>query len=382
MGIHVYSRDRANTGEARIPGSVGAFTAFGVPVRFHFTFILLLIFLIVVGLEGRQSAAADAIFVMALFASVLVHELGHAVVARRCGVRTLEIVMFPIGGVARLERTPPARKELWIAIAGPMVNLLIAGAILGALAATHNLNVSGWETFTEPADSNLGERIAFGNLILALFNLLPAFPMDGGRILRSVVAIFRSEEEATRIASRAGRGLAIGMGLYGLLSMQFLLVFIAFFVYLGATQEGQAAMGRSLTHGMPVRAAMMTKFHTLSHANTIGEAAQLMLDTGQQDFPVLHGDQVIGLLDRNALLRAMAKSGADAYVAGAMNRDPVRLSPHLDLAEALPLVAASGSCALVMDGDKLVGMLTRENLTEFLVLRRVGMAPPAGRPTA
>ena len=172
----------------------------------------------------------------------------------------------------------------------------------------------------------------------------------------------------------AGRGLAIGMGLYGLLSMQFLLVFIAFFVYLGATQEGQAAMGRSLTHGMPVRAAMMTKFHTLSHANTIGEAAQLMLDTGQQDFPVLHGDQVIGLLDRNALLRAMAKSGADAYVAGAMNRDPVRLSPHLDLAEALPLVAAAGSCALVMDGDKLVGMLTRENLTEFLVLRRVGMS--------
>ena len=375
----MYPQDKARKSDTRIPGSIGAFTAFGVPVRFHFTFILLLIFLIVVGVEGKQSAVGDAIFVAALFASVILHELGHAVVAHRYGVRTLEIVMFPIGGVARLERTPPARKELWIAAAGPIVNFAIAAGILGVLAVTQGMRIAGLETLANPADSNLPERIAFGNLILAAFNLLPAFPMDGGRILRSVIAIFRSEEQATQIASRAGRALAVGMGLYGLLSMQYMLLFIAFFIYLGATQEGQAAMGRSLTHGMPVRAAMMTRFHTLSHANTVGEAARLMLETGQQDFAVVHSEQVIGLLDRNALLRAMATTGSEGYVAGAMDRDFVRISPDMDLAETLPVVASAGSCVLVMEGEKLVGMLTRENLTEFLVLRRIGMDPPAGR---
>ena len=370
----------ASRREARIPGSVSAFTVFGVPVRFHFTFILLLIFLIYVGLEGRQSAAADAIFVASLFASVLLHELGHALAARHYGVRTIEIVMFPIGGVARLERMPRAREELWVASAGPLVNFLIAAVILAIVAFSREMRLHGLGALTDPTDANLLERIAFGNLILAVFNLLPAFPMDGGRILRSLLAIWKSEETATQIASRAGRGLAIGMGLYGLLSMQYMLLFIAFFVYLGAAQEGQAAMGRSLTHGMPVRAAMMTKYHTLSHGNTIGDAARLSIETSQQDFPVLHGEQVIGLLDRNALLKAMAGEGSVAYVAGVMDRDFVRLDPAMDLAEALPVMAAGGPCALVMDGDSLVGLLTRENLSEFLVLRRFGMKPPGAHP--
>jgi Zn-dependent protease/CBS domain-containing protein len=350
-------------------------TLFGVPVRFHFTFVLLLIFLVVVGLEGRQSAVADVLFVGALFASVLLHELGHAVVARRYGVRTLEIVLFPIGGVARLEKMPRAREELWIAVAGPAVNFLIAAVILAALAIWRGVRVEGVATLAEPTDSNLLERIALGNLVLALFNLLPAFPMDGGRILRSILALRRTEEEATQIASRAGRVLAILMGLYGLLSMHFMLVFVAFFVYLGATQEGEAAVGRSLTQGLPVRAAMVTRYLTLSHGQTIGDAAQLMLESTQQDFPVLHGDRVVGLLDRHRLLRAMAQEGPAAYVAGAMNRDFTRVNPDTDLAEALASLAEAGPCALVMEGEHLLGLLTRENVTEFLLLRRVGMRP-------
>ncbi|HXG31984.1 MAG TPA: site-2 protease family protein [Bryobacteraceae bacterium] len=357
--------------ESRIPGTVGVLRILGVPVRFHFTFVLLLIFLLFASLGGRQLGLKYVLYVLGLFASVLLHELGHAVVSRRYGIRTLEIVMFPIGGVARLERNPRPREELWIALAGPVVNLILAGVILtlvqpaGLLAALRTLG--------DASDPRIWTRIGAGNLVLALFNLLPAFPMDGGRILRSVLGLYKPEEEATRIAAAAGRALAVLMGMYGLLSMNFLLVFIAFFVYLGAAQEGAAAMGRSLTHGLPVRAAMVTDFRTLSHGDTIGDAARLLLSTSQQDFPVVHGGQVLGLLGRTALLRAMASEGPQAYVAGVMNRDFLQVPPDMDLAEALPLLAQAGSCALVMEDGRLLGLLTAENVAEFVVLRRVGM---------
>lgn len=378
----MHPRVNAGKKEPRFPGSLNAFTVFGVPVRFHFTFLLLAAFLLFIGFESPQSALSDVIFVGALFASVLLHELGHAVVAKRNNVRTIEIVMFPIGGVARLERIPRAREELWIALAGPMVNLVIGGGILLGVWMIRGTPPADVETLASPTDANLTERIGLGNLILALFNLLPAFPMDGGRILRSILAIWRTEEEATQIASRAGRTLAVALGLYGLLQAQFMLIFIAFFVYLGATQESQAAMGRSLTQGLPVRTAMITKFHTLSHSDTVGDAARLMLESSQQDFPVMHGDQVMGLIDRNSLLRALAAEGTESYIAGVMDRDFPRLTPDSDLAEALTLLANSGPVALVMEGDRLLGLLTKENLSEFLVLRRFGMpaAPPPPAP--
>ncbi|MCS6952285.1 MAG: site-2 protease family protein [Bryobacterales bacterium] len=362
---------RSAQAESSIPGSVGVLRIFGVPVRFHFTFLLLLVFLLFVSLGGKQPGIQYVLYVLGLFASVLLHELGHAVVSRQYGIRTLEIVMFPIGGVARLERSPRPREELWIAIAGPAVNLAIAALILG-LVERAGLGPA-LRSLGEPADARIWTRIGAGNLVLALFNLLPAFPMDGGRILRSLVGLYKPEDEATRIAAGAGRALAVLMGLYGLLSMNFLLLFIAFFVYLGAAQEGAAAMGRSLTHGLPVRAAMVTDFRTLSHGDTIGDAARLLLATSQQDFPVVHGEQVLGLLGRAALLRAMASEGPSAYVAGVMNRDFVQVPPDMDLAEALPLLAQAGSCALVMEEGRLLGLLTSENVAEFVVLRRVGM---------
>ena len=144
-----------------------------------------------------------------------------------------------------------------------------------------------------------------------------------------------------------------------------MLVFFALFVYLGAAMEFAAATGRTLTHGIPVRAAMITEFHTLEHGKTIRDAANLMLATSQQDFPIVHGDKVVGLLGRNLLLKALAAEGPEAYVAGVMDRDFLAIEPGDDLAEVLPLMAQAGRCALVMEGDKLVGLLTTENLSEF-----------------
>ncbi|MGH9667838.1 MAG: M50 family metallopeptidase [Bryobacteraceae bacterium] len=356
-----------------IAGTMGVFNVFGVPIRLHFTFLLLLIILIVAGLGGSQSDLMYVLYIVALFASVIAHELGHAYVATRYGIRTIEIVMFPIGGLARLERNPRPREELWIALAGPFVNIVIAAGLFGCAVSQHQL-VSVAELF-DPTDANLAERIAAGNLILAGFNLLPAFPMDGGRVLRAILAMLKPEEEATRMAAWAGRMLAIGMGLYGLVWMHFMLVFVAFFVYLGAAQESVSVTGRRLTHGIPVQAAMVTEFHTLSHGSTIRDSANLLLATSQQDFPVVHGGRVVGLLGRDALLRAMAVEGADTYVAGAMERNFLSIPPGTDLAQVMPLMTQQGACALVMEDDRLLGMLTTDNLSQFLLLRRFGMEP-------
>src|SRR5579864_2269673 len=355
--------------EQPTPGTVGKLRLFGIPIRLHFTFLLLLVFLIFIGVGGKQTGLTTAVYIVALFACVLLHEVGHALVARWFGVGTTEIVMYPIGGVSRLARQPAARQELLISMAGPLVNLLLG---IGLLASQRDF--LPLETLRVPTDANLIERIAVGNLLLGVFNLLPAYPMDGGRILRSLIALRKTEDEATAIAASAGRFLAVAMGLVGLLSSNFLLVFVALFVYLGAAQEGAAARGRSLTSGFPVRAAMITDFRTLSHGNTIREAGDLLLATSQQDFPVMHGDEVIGLLSRSALIRAMMRDGPEAYVAGAMDRNFARVPPDMDLAQALPQLSAAGSAALVMDGDRLVGLLTAENLYEFMLLRQVSLA--------
>lgn len=356
-------------------GTIRGFSLFGVPVRLHFTFILLVIFLVVTALGSGSSTGNYALFMLGLFASVLLHEMGHAFVGRRCGVRTTEIIMFPIGGLARMERIPRPRQELAIAIAGPLVNLILSSGIFVYMFYVHLSVPVKISEVLQPGDANALARLAYGNLVLAGFNLLPAFPMDGGRILRAFLSMIRPEDQATRTAAWMGRMLAISMALYGLLAPQLMLVFFAFFIYLGAAQESAAAMGRTLTNGIPVRAAMMTQFHTLDHGNTIRDAANLLLSTSQQDFPVIHGDQVVGLLGRNLLLKSLAAEGPDAYVAGVMDREFLSLEPGADLASVLPLMAQSGRCALVMDRARLLGLLTTDNLSEFLLLRRFGMEP-------
>jgi Zn-dependent protease/CBS domain-containing protein len=337
--------------------------------------VLLFIYVLVTELGSPKAGLLQIAFFAAVFGSVLLHEMGHALAARRYGIRTVEIVMFPIGGVARLERNPAPAEELWIALAGPFVNLVIFALLFGYFAWFNKVvpQFGSWV----PGEATWVQRVATVNLGLLLFNLIPAFPMDGGRVLRAILARFRSETEATRMAAAAGRLLAISMGLYGLLSAQFLLVFIAFFVYLGAAQESAAALGRFLTQGIPVRAAMVTQYHTMEHGQTVRDAANLMLATSQQDFPVMHGGEVVGLLGRNQLMRALAVEGPEAYVAGAMLREFVRLEPGMDLAEALPVMAEAGPCALVMEGNDLLGLLTTENLSEFLLLRRIGIEPVA-----
>jgi Zn-dependent protease/CBS domain-containing protein len=356
-------------------GTVKAFRMFGVPVRLHFTFILLVVFLTVSVLSSPQTNASYTIFLLGGVASLLLHELGHALVAARFGVRTTEIVMFPIGGLSRMERPLSPVAEIWVAIAGPLVNLALAGGLFAYMVSVHQAAPIRAADLLQPNGKNVLALLLYGNVLLAGFNLLPAFPMDGGRILRALLCYIRPEAEATRIAAWMGRMLAIAMGLYGLVAAQFLVVFFALFIYLGAAQESVAALGRTLTHGIPVRAAMITEFRALEHGNTIRDAANLLLSTSQQDFPVVHNGKAVGLLGRNLLLHGIAAEGPDAYVAGVMDREFLTLSPEADLSDVLPLMAHAGKCALVMDGERVLGLLTTDNLSEFLLLRKFGMDP-------
>src|SRR5687768_11547235 len=178
--------------QPRASGTLGGLVLFGVPVRFHFTFFLLIVFVAFAGASVTDKVWAETMFVMALFGSVLLHELGHALTARAHGISTLEIVMYPIGGVARLAAQPRPSAELWIALAGPAVNVAIAGALFGVVAA---LRVNDKPT------QEILLRIVEGNVYLAAFNMVPAFPMDGGRVMRALLAMWKGEEAATRIAA-------------------------------------------------------------------------------------------------------------------------------------------------------------------------------------
>lgn len=355
--------------DGRAPGSVGLFRLFGVPIRFHFTFWLLVVWLIFLGAEGKQSAVGTAVYVFGLFASVLLHEVGHALAARRFGIATTEIVMLPLGGLSKLARQLTPAEEFWVALAGPMVNFVLGAALLGwVYARGETVELSHWKSAT---DANLAGRLAVTNLILAFFNLLPAFPMDGGRVMRALLAAKRPLEDATRLTARIGTVVAAAMGLYGLLSSNFVFIFFAFIIYVGATQEVMATSAQELMRGATVLDAMITDFRTLQHGNSIRDAADLLLATSQQDFPVLSGEQTVGLLNRTSLLKAMASEGPDSYVAGAMEREFPRLDPRMKLADAALLMGQTGNCGLVFEREKLVGLLTGENLSEFLVLRKI-----------
>jgi Zn-dependent protease/CBS domain-containing protein len=351
----------------RAPGSFGVVNLFGIPVRFHFTFWLVAVWLIYMGLGGQQSLAGSTLYVLGLFSSILLHETGHALSARHYSIATLEIVMLPLGGLSRLERQPKPAEEFWVALSGPLVNFVIGGALMGWTYARGG--APALEHWQNSSDGNILPRLAVANLILAFFNLLPAFPMDGGRVVRSLLAGKRSMEEATRLTARIGTGLAALMALYGLLTSSFLFIFIAFFVYVGATQEVMATAAQALLRGVSVREAMVTDFRTLPHGATIREAADLLLATSQQDFPVLSGEGVLGLLNRTALLRAMATDGPDAFVAGAMDREFPRVRQDDLLEDAAPMV--SRGCTLVFDHENLVGLLTAENMSEFMMLRQI-----------
>jgi stage IV sporulation protein FB len=310
-----------------------------------------------------------------LFACVVAHEFGHIFTARAFGVTTPDVVLLPIGGVARLERIPEEPwQEFLIAIAGPLVNVVIAVVLI--LLAGAQVNAVNLYAVENPAASMI-DRLAAVNLFLAVFNMIPAFPMDGGRVLRAVLAARMGYVRATEIAAFVGQGVAFALGFIGLLYNP-LLIFIAIFVYLAASSEAHLVAIRAMSRGVPVSAAMMTQFATLTPEAHVEEAVQTLLRTSQAEFPVVDAaGKPVGLLGRGDLIRALKERGPDARVGDAMATTVPTIAQRRCLDEAFRMLQEKSAPAVaVVDATgRLVGLVTSETVGEMLMLHE---ALPAG----
>lgn len=343
----------------------------GIDVYVHPTFLILLAW---VGLahyleHGDLSEAIGGIaFILALFGVVVLHELGHALTARRYGIKTRDITLLPIGGVARLERIPEVpSQELLVALAGPAVNVVIAAAIYAGLTLAQGLS----PTLEVPrVGGGFLQQMFWVNVMLVVFNMVPAFPMDGGRVFRALLAMRMDYVRATQTAVGIGQAIAMLFGLLGL-SVNPLLIFIALFVWLAGAQEAGLVVVRSALAGVPVMRVMIADFRTLRPDDPLSVAVGYVLEGFQQDFPVVRGDRPVGILTRTDLAAALGRFGAETPVGEVMQTEFVTAHPREMVQTAFDRLQGTQCRTLpvVIDGH-LVGLLTAENLAEVLMIQQ------------
>ena len=342
----------------------------GIGIFLHWTFLLLIAAIFAYYYVQSQSLGAALSgmgLILGVFFCVVLHELGHALTARRFGVPTRSITLYPIGGLARLERIPAEpMKEFWIAIGGPAVNVVIAIGLAFILLLTGGTFAP--EALEAPGSHALAS-LMWINVVLALFNMLPAFPMDGGRVLRALLALRWDYAQATQTAANVGQAMAVLFGLVGILTWNPILLFIALFVYVGAQQESKQAMYRAFTEGTPVREAMVTRFATLNVDDTLDDAVNELLAGTDHDFPVLRDGTVVGLLKRKQLIDALSEHGRDARVDQVVDPDCFTTAPSAPLDEVFQQMnAQSCSTVPVVQDGRLVGLLTLENVGELIMV--------------
>ena len=358
----------------------------GIDVYLHWTFGLLLVGafgFFLVGGQPVERAVGGVLLILAVFGCVVLHELGHALAARRYGVPTRDITLYPIGGVARLQRIPERpSQELVVALAGPAVNVVLAALIAGGLATAGQ--PVRWTGGLGTPGASLWHDLLWVNVVLVAFNLLPAFPMDGGRVLRALLAFRLDYARATQIAAAVGQAMAIGFGILAILPpMNPFLLFVALFVYLGAQQEAHATLMRTVVRGVPVRQAMVTRYTALGPGSTLGEAVDHLLAGGEEDFPVLGVDgQMAGVLTRKRLFQALAERDRATRVYDVMEKAGPAVEAGSPLDAALEAMREAEAPMLpVVQGGRLVGVLTLANVGELLMLagaveRRTGRRAP------
>lgn len=345
--------------------SIPAGKIFGVELRIHFTFAFLLLFVYMTesATSGVRGAMRGLALVAIIFGSVVVHELGHALVAMRAGVAVRSIVLLPIGGVTLMDdesrRLPDPMRDMRIAAAGPFVNLLLA-VFFGAATLLFLPNV---DLFARPFvhSSNLVRSLVWGNLFLGAFNLLPAYPMDGGRVLRAWLSQRMDYLRATRRAVTVGQMFALAFILIGSVWNAWLML-IGVFLFFGAQLEDRSAVFQSVLESVVMEDVMLTDFKTLSPADTLEDALQKVVHSLQDDFPVVRGADMVGTISRQKIMETLRVQG-NGYVQAAMNRF-FQIAHRKDtLASVFRRVGRAGlSLVPVVDDEHLVGIVTLQNL--------------------
>lgn len=344
-------------------------------IRIHVTFLLFLVWIWAAYYRsgGAPAAWEGVLFVALLFACVLLHELGHVFAARHYGVKTPDITLWPFGGIANMERIPEKpSEELVVAIAGPAVNVVIALVILvflGATLGSAGINADELAKIEDPGSSLL-VKLAGANIFLVLFNLIPAFPMDGGRVLRALLAMNMGHARATALAASIGQGLAIGLGLLGIFTNPMLMI-IGVFVFLAASGEAGQVQLKEASRGHIVADAMITHFETLGPQSTVDDAADALIRSTQKEFPVVDGaGRLRGVLTRDAMIRALKDTGPQTPVIEVMQPDIPTVEARSKLDAALKLITSARVPAVgVVDvAGRLVGLLTPENVGELMMV--------------
>lgn len=348
----------------------------GTAVRIHVTFALLLAWIAWSAWRsgGAEAAWGGVAFILLLFACVLAHEFGHILMARRYGIETPDVTLLPIGGVAALERMPDQpRQQLAVALAGPAVNVVIAGVLFLYLAlSAQPERVSAGLARVQDSELGLMARLAGANLFLVLFNLIPAFPMDGGRVLNALLAMRMDKGRATRISAMVGQGFAFVFGFAGLVFGNPLLVLIAIFVFMAAAAEAQSSGLEDVTQRLLVADAMETRFATVPIEANLAEAVDILLATPQHDFPVVDAfGKSVGLLTRDGLIGALREAGPMASVSMAIltPAPSVRRRDRLDLALREMNKAGAPAMGVVDEEGVVVGLLTLQNVAEMMMIR-------------
>ena len=352
-------------------------TVAGIAIKLHATFPLILVLGAVQwgNRFGAEGALFGAALMALLFLCVTLHELGHSVVAQAFKIPVREIVLLPLGGVAMLGRNPDKPlHELLIAAAGPAVNVVIAAGLLlatGFTAGLGGLDPQGLVAGRE-ATPSLATALVWlleANVMLVLFNLIPAFPLDGGRMLRSILAMVTSYPRATRIAAAIGQGFAVLLGILGVAGGNFLLVLVAVFIFLGAGYESVAAQAKAVLNTLRVGDAYNKHALTLVPGDRVSRVVDYLLTSYQPDFAVLHGGRLLGVVTRDDVLRALAASPEDAYVAGVMKREIERVDAATPLDEVQRTMAEKGvRVVAVTEGDGYLGLVSAEDLAEAMAV--------------
>ncbi len=349
--------------------SLPAGRLFGVDLRVHVTFVALLVFVVTQSVtQGTGGAARGIALVTIIFACVVLHELGHALVARRSGVTVRSIILLPIGGVTLMEELGPRNanpvRDIRIAIAGPLVNLIIA-AVSGAFILAVLPQAELWSRpFVDAV--NLPRALFWSNVFLGAFNLLPAYPMDGGRILRAYLSERMEYVRATRIAVTVGQGFAMLLIFLGVWNPWLMLIGVCLFF--GAQLEDRSVVFQSVLESVRMEDVMLTGFSTLSPADTLEDALSKAVHTLQDDFPVVRGLDMVGIISKQRIIEALRNSG-NGYVQSAMIRAFEIAQRNDSLASAFGKLGGRGLNMIpVVDQQRLVGIVTMQNLMHSMAL--------------